>query len=545
MYEELDSASVDERVHWMGGQKFIITSWSRLHLLVQSVRPPPYRKVDVECAEAGDSKPHVTAHNLCGDLNRGDIPRNPMGQSVDGEPYPLASTGSPTPCEYTTLHNLCGDLNRGDIPRNPMGQSVDGEPYPLASTGSPTPCEFTTLHNLCGDLNRGDIPRNPMGQSVDGEPYPLASTGSPTPCEYTTLHNLCGDLNRGDIPRNPMGQSVDGEPYPFELIRNHTLRFLSRALPALRNDDSLPRVTRLPATPTPTRPDPGYIQHNGPPRPQIHTAQRVTAHTLHDTTDDTTPPASPARPDPGYIQHNGPPRPRIHTAQRVTAHTLHDTTDDTTPPASPARPDPGYIQHNGPPRPRIHTAQRVTAHTLHDTTDDTTPPASPARPDPGYIQHNGSCTRESKVVLKRFYYSSYSLGCGTETWRDANMHLVPKTGNRSDLVNYRPIAVTSVISSPRKASPIDKRGKSLAIDLYIAKAFDRVWHKSLVSKLPAYGLPAQFCSWVPDFLHELEERSKRSASAETESQQLRAEHRGAQSARGARDGRKFCDGGGV
>jgi hypothetical protein len=54
------------------------------------VRPPPYRKVDVDCAEVGDSKPHVTAHNLCGDLNRGDIPNNPMGQNPHGEPYPLS-----------------------------------------------------------------------------------------------------------------------------------------------------------------------------------------------------------------------------------------------------------------------------------------------------------------------------------------------------------------------------------------------------------------------------------------------------------------------
>ncbi|RVE42265.1 hypothetical protein evm_013073 [Chilo suppressalis] len=100
--------------------------------------------------------------------------------------------------------------------------------------------------------------RPPPYRKVDVE---CAEAGDSKP--HVTAHNLCGDLNRGDIPRNPMGQSVDGEPYPFELIRNHTLRFLSRALPALRNDDSLPRVTRLPATPAPTRPDPGYIQHNG------------------------------------------------------------------------------------------------------------------------------------------------------------------------------------------------------------------------------------------------------------------------------------------
>ncbi|KAJ2944890.1 hypothetical protein O0L34_g1781 [Tuta absoluta] len=62
---------------------------------------------------------------------------------------------------------------------------------------------------------------------------------------HVTANNLCGDLNRGLIPRNPMGQNPSGEPYPFELIRNHTLRFLSRTLPVLRADDTLPRVAHL------------------------------------------------------------------------------------------------------------------------------------------------------------------------------------------------------------------------------------------------------------------------------------------------------------
>ncbi len=30
-----------------------------------------------------------------------------------------------------TLDNLCGDLNKGYLPLNPMGQSVEGVSYPL------------------------------------------------------------------------------------------------------------------------------------------------------------------------------------------------------------------------------------------------------------------------------------------------------------------------------------------------------------------------------------------------------------------------------
>ncbi|XP_072388682.1 uncharacterized protein spz6 [Diabrotica undecimpunctata] len=60
-----------------------------------------------------------------------------------------------------------------------------------------------------------------------------------------SLFNLCGDLNKGTIPKNPMGQNVLGSPYPFELIRNMTLKYLSRTLPILKADETLPKVAQL------------------------------------------------------------------------------------------------------------------------------------------------------------------------------------------------------------------------------------------------------------------------------------------------------------
>ncbi|XP_075166415.1 spaetzle domain-containing protein 6 [Haematobia irritans] len=60
-----------------------------------------------------------------------------------------------------------------------------------------------------------------------------------------SVNNICGDLNKGQIPKNPMKQNVLGEPYPFELIRNHTLKFLSKTLPVLQADDTLPKVTQI------------------------------------------------------------------------------------------------------------------------------------------------------------------------------------------------------------------------------------------------------------------------------------------------------------
>ncbi|XP_014470847.1 PREDICTED: uncharacterized protein LOC106742433 [Dinoponera quadriceps] len=62
---------------------------------------------------------------------------------------------------------------------------------------------------------------------------------------YVSIHNICGDLNKGYIPRNPMKQYVNGSSYPFALIKNHTLKFLSKALPILKADDSLPKVAKV------------------------------------------------------------------------------------------------------------------------------------------------------------------------------------------------------------------------------------------------------------------------------------------------------------
>jgi len=67
----------------------------------------------------------------------------------------------------------------------------------------------------------------------------------PSKTAFVSVNNICGDLNKGQIPRNPMRQNVLGEPYPFELIRNRTLDFLSKTLPVLKADDTLPKVTQI------------------------------------------------------------------------------------------------------------------------------------------------------------------------------------------------------------------------------------------------------------------------------------------------------------
>lgn len=53
------------------------------------VRPPPYQPVNKDCVDFKNNNPYVSVNNLCGDLNKGKIPRNPMGQNVMQELYPL------------------------------------------------------------------------------------------------------------------------------------------------------------------------------------------------------------------------------------------------------------------------------------------------------------------------------------------------------------------------------------------------------------------------------------------------------------------------
>jgi len=43
-------------------------------------------------------------------------------------------------------------------------------------------------------------------------------------------------------------------------------------------------------------------------------------------------------------------------------------------------------------------------------------------------------------------------------------------------------------------------GETFAVALDISKAFDRVWHKALISKLPSVGIYPSLCSFISSFL---------------------------------------------
>ncbi|GIY41751.1 uncharacterized protein CDAR_407781 [Caerostris darwini] len=81
-------------------------------------------------------------------------------------------------------------------------------------------------------------------------PYMMSSIPCPTSegsKRPSPKYTLCGDLNKGYIPLNPLNQEFEGQPYPFELIKNKTLVFLSKALPYLKQDPKIPKVSKISA----------------------------------------------------------------------------------------------------------------------------------------------------------------------------------------------------------------------------------------------------------------------------------------------------------
>ena len=127
------------------------------------------------------------------------------------------------------------------------------------------------------------------------------------------------------------------------------------------------------------------------------------------------------------------------------------------------------------------------------------------------------------------------------SWKHALVQPVPKKGDRSNPSNYRPTALTWAVAKVfetllnshfikhlesnnllsdhqygfRKArstgdllsylthtwsSSLRDFRESFVVALDISKAFDRVWHKALLAKLPAYGFTSSFCKLISSFL---------------------------------------------
>ena len=62
-----------------------------------------------------------------------------------------------------------------------------------------------------------------------------------------------------------------------------------------------------------------------------------------------------------------------------------------------------------------------------------------------------SCVPELVPVLNKLFQLSYSVGIFPSSWKLANVFPIPQKGDKSDPSNYRPIAITSLISKAMEA----------------------------------------------------------------------------------------------
>ena len=152
-----------------------------------------------------------------------------------------------------------------------------------------------------------------------------------------------------------------------------------------------------------------------------------------------------------------------------------------------------------------------------------------------------TCAPELAHILNKLFQLSYNLGTFPTSWKQAHIFPIPKKGDKSNPLNYRPIAITSLISKTmetiitkqlltfletnnllsdhqygfRKArstgdllayavhvwsSALESCGESRVISLDISKAFDRVGHKGLLAKLPMFGIHHTLINWIGSFL---------------------------------------------
>ncbi len=151
-----------------------------------------------------------------------------------------------------------------------------------------------------------------------------------------------------------------------------------------------------------------------------------------------------------------------------------------------------------------------------------------------------NCASVLTSCLVKLFHLCLSTSTFPSCWKYAYIQPVPKKGDRSNPSNYCPIALLSCLSkafesilnwkktllstsdllSDRQygfckgrstgdllslltdswSSSLSCFGETFSVALDISKAFNRIWHRSLISKLPSFGFYPSLCSFIFSFL---------------------------------------------
>ena len=146
-----------------------------------------------------------------------------------------------------------------------------------------------------------------------------------------------------------------------------------------------------------------------------------------------------------------------------------------------------------------------------------------------------NCASVLAPCLVKLFQLCLSTSTFPSCWKFAYIQPVPKKGDRSNPSNYRPIALISCLSKVFESILNKKILKHLSLHNLLsdrqyglrqgrftgdhlpflseswsssfrdfgetfAVAFDRIWHKALISKLPSYSFYPSLCNFISSFL---------------------------------------------